>query len=416
MHQKILLETSIKQEGRFLLTHRMEQALQILQLPRLDLQDLIQQELEKNPLLERKEQKTVSIDPSFLPEKKSLFSSLEEQIHYLFSSKDLPIAQEIIKHIDRKGYLSVSLEELSTHLQKDLILLEKILLQIHKKMEPAGIGSRSLQECLFLQIKRKSPRSLEEKIIKTQFSNLLHHRFALIQKELKITKEELQVSIQKISSLSLHPGGSFFEELAPSRFPDIVLKKRKNTWHISIHQEEIFTLPISSYLSKDKEEKKQMHDWISSGKWLMQSLTRRKDLLLKLTIYLVKKQNAFFEGTGNLQPIHMKEAAEELGMHESTISRAVYEKYIDCPKGIFSIRSFFTYSLRTSSGKTSNAFALQTLQKLVAEEKKAFSDNDLSQKLKDRGVYCSRRTITKYRKKLKIPSSIRRNWTKSTPL
>jgi RNA polymerase sigma-54 factor len=434
-----------KQENRLIMTHIMRRSLYILELPILELKPYIQIEIEKNPLLEIIEKKTdiklkketledidfdklnlqnfekshldyfFPKDPSYekkciIKEKKSFFDHLMLQAKDEFNKENLKIAQEIIGNLDEKGYFTIPIEELSFILNTSKETIERVL-EIIKTFDPQGVCAKNLQECLLLQA--KDP--LVFNTLKNHFTELLKNQLSQISKKLKISPLALQHVLKEISRMYFSPRSQFEDFDSSIIIPDIFLKKEGKNWIIEINEKDLPRFQINETYKKllptlkAIEEKNFIKDNLTSANLLIKSLLKRRSTLKNIATYILKKQLSYFK-EDVLIPMSIKEVSQALNLHESTVARAISNKYIDCPKGLLPLKAFFSSSIKTQQGEVCKSSAMSILKNLVTGEdkKKPFSDKELSQKMLNKGFFIKRRTITKYRRKMKIGSCYQR--------
>lgn len=403
----------LRQAPIFTLSQEMITSFQVLQMPLIELREWLKSEIEGNPVLEFQENTSnpeIAIDN--LPEYNvSLFEYLMGQARLtFFEPEELRQAELIIGNLDEKGFFTETAGA-------DQRILKEI-----QTFDPPGIAACGLQECLLIQLRFKGKKdTLGYALIKDHFDDLLHYRISTLQKDLKCSRTNLLKAIQELSSLDMHPGYRFRQQPNYTIIPDVLIRKEdEGTWKIEINEEDIPDFKVSrKYLDQLKnpdlgpQERAFLCRYIAAGKWISYILLKRNKTLKELTQYLVKTQDAFLSGKTSFPlPMTMKEIAREIGLHESTIARAVRDKYIASPCGLLPLRSLFTNALKTSAGEDISSQAIkQLLPKLIAEEDKALphTDADLSHKMKTLGLSCARRTISKYRRLLKIaPASQRK--------
>lgn len=417
----------------------MQQAFFVLQLPQVELAEWIHLQIEQNPLLHIQETKGPirqileeeeldfnirnfeilnHLDDSFktaiFPEDQdrltsqeeilsnsiSLYDHLKEQAQEMFSGKDLKEAEKIIASLDHLGFLG------TTAVNEDI-------LKIVQTFDPPGIAARDLRESLLLQLKYKGEEnSLLYTIISLHFQDLLHNRFLDLEKKLELPAHTLKKRIRKkLFSLNFQPAAKFTRDYTQALIPDIYVYKIGHEWHIEI--DESF-LPSFNLIHFDNNatDKSYIKSHITQGKWLLHIIRRRHTTLKTISSYLLKHQQAFFNGDlHQLIPLNMQQAAQEIGLHASTIARATSHKYISTPHGIFALRNFFSHALKTSHHKpVSHHTVKQLLLNLIKQENKQMplSDEQIVEIFLTKGINCARRTITKYRKHLHIPSSLKR--------
>jgi RNA polymerase sigma-54 factor len=422
MKNHLFLKLQGAQKQKLILTQKMRQAFHVLALPILELKEYVNEEIEQNPLYEKKDsfnEKFLSFNEyhsrnneeifNKIAQKKSLFDHLMFQAREIFNTKEeLLIAEVIFSNLNPKGFLELPISELGESLKikegKILSVLEKV-----QTFEPQGICARNLQECFLIQLKEKSKeKSLAYELINNHFQDFLNNRKNLLLKNLKISKEALQIIFDDIKSLKINPSSDFYDEKAPLLIPDIRIKFEKFKWKVLINEKEIPDFSINEKISNiciQREEKKFAQSNILKGKWLKDAIENRRKILGRITFFLIKKQKEFFLGIGGLRPLNLKSVANELNMHVSSISRAVANKYIECPVGIFPLKYFFSYSINSTD--ISNKTGIDFLKKIIEEEDKGrpLSDDALCRELANRGINIARRTISKYRRKLVIASA-----------
>lgn len=351
--------------------------------------------------------------------KPTLFEHLMTQAAEVFEGEELKIAETVIGNLDEKGFLSGSLQEIAQLNQwKEEILIS--VLKIIQTFDPAGVGAANLQEALLLQLIRLGQENtLAYRILKDHYQDLLHNRLPDIQKKLKCPLPEINNTIEKwIAKLDLHPGTQFSKEPVQLISPDLVVEQEGDKLKIVMHEDSIPNLRINrKYLRmlKDQELNPETKEFIQqkilSAKWLMRNVFERNSTLEKIGQAITEKQREFFvDPEGKLIPMTMKEMAEELDLHESTIARAVANKYLHSERGLFPIRYFFTNALACRQGKISTQTVRDVLLQLIKNEnkRKPLSDEALANEIKKSGIDCARRTVAKYRSELKIGNAHQR--------
>lgn len=402
------LQLNIKAERKLTFSLALRQAVEILQMPQQQLATWLQNEVEKNPLLEIPEQVGArEIDD--IPYRPSLYENLCKEARETFSSAwELKVAEVLIGSLDDRGFLATPLEEIAAFFQTRLEDIEPILIKIHS-FDPPGIGARHLQESLLIQLRRQKEKgSLAYQIVADHFEDLLQGRYTQIKKNMQIAPEELSAAIQKLAKLQLRPAAGFEKTSAPTALADLKAVKIDQEWQIEMVEDEFPLIQIRQDLPNllpklAAEEKKSVKHWLISAKWLLRSLSRRNRLLISLTTHLLKKQGAYLERKGPLQQVGASDLAELLAVHESTIHRALSDKLLEGPWGLISLRSLLSQSAATEHHK-------QLLQRLIEQENKCspLTDEELSQLLHKKGISIARRTIAKYRKELNVGSAAHR--------
>ena len=460
------------------LSPQLQQSLLILQTPLLELRNLVQQEMETNPVLEelpedpgaddRGELET-SADENFKNEFEKLASLDEEWRDYMaqsasysfdgrrgskeadekrqflfdsipvqetlqqnliaqlnqtvLSADDRKVAELIIGNIDDDGFLRSTPEEMALNSGVPQDDFERMLALI-QTFYPAGVGARDLRECLLIQLRRQGKeQSLEYRMVSEHMDDLGRHRFPEIARRMEINVEEVQKIADNIARLNPRPGQVF--AAAPQNYvlPDVIVEKVDDEYQISLNNEQIPHLRISN-LYKDiiasgdaqtSDVKDYIRDKIRSGKFLIRSIHQRQQTILNIAQQIVSRQRDFLEhGPSHLKPMTMAEVAEVVGVHETTVSRAVSGKYMATPQGVFEMKYFFTGGYQTASGESlSNTSVKQAVLDLVKHESGSapLSDHEIVEILSERGIPIARRTVAKYRTGLNIlPSHMRRKY------
>ena len=460
------------------LSPQLQQSLLILQTPLLELRNLVQQEMETNPVLEelpedpgaddRGELET-SADENFKNEFEKLASLDEEWRDYMaqsasysfdgrrgskeadekrqflfdsipvqetlqqnliaqlnqtvLSADDRKVAELIIGNIDDDGFLRSTPEEMALNSGVPQDDFERMLALI-QTFYPAGVGARDLRECLLIQLRRQGKeQSLEYRIVSEHMDDLGRHRFPEIARRMEINVEEVQKIADNIARLNPRPGQVF--AAAPQNYvlPDVIVEKVDDEYQISLNNEQIPHLRISNLYkdiiasgeSQTSEVKDYIRDKIRSGKFLIRSIHQRQQTILNIAQQIVSRQRDFLEhGPSHLKPMTMAEVAEVVGVHETTVSRAVSGKYMATPQGVFEMKYFFTGGYQTASGESlSNTSVKQAVLDLVKHESGSapLSDHEIVEILSERGIPIARRTVAKYRTGLNIlPSHMRRKY------
>ena len=463
---KISLVQNIKQSQKMTLTPQLLKAIKLLELNNIDLDNYLQQEILDNPLLEKEaddqslkdnindndknlssqdksesslshntdsegspsfdtanlyESSSTSIDniiEETIESKNSLYQIITDQINISFQNKiDRLIALSILEFIEPNGYLKVSTKELSIDLNIDLLRIEKIL-KVLKSFEPLGIFSNDLEEFLTLQLKSQNLLDNNLKLLLKNLTILANENIFSISKKLKIDKEKLKDSLDMLKRCSAAPIDTDGDLISNINSPDIIVEKDKNEWIVSLNEE---TLPkvivLTGYweeLSRkklSKEDKKYLSANFLAGKGLVKALEQRASTILKVAKEIIKKQEKFLDqGVMGLRPLKLKDIAEELDIHESTVSRITNSKTIYTPRGTYDLKFFFSKSLNTLSSDDglSSKVVKEKIIQLINNEEKVLSDNKLSKLLKEEGINVARRTVTKYREEMTLPPSHQR--------
>lgn len=447
---------NITQEQKLIMTQQMQLSVKILQMSGIELQEYIDKEIQENPVLDAKYEDLTGKDNKddidykelvkflefdnygsqsyehydnsdevspfqFISNQKSFGEFLEEQVLEL--NKDeytKTLCRYIINSLDEKGYLSVPLKNLAEELHISEDDMEDIL-YIIQSLEPYGVGARDLKECLKIQLKCKGvfDENLLE-IIDNHLEDIAENRYANIAKSLKITAKEAQNYGDAIKKLEPKPSRGFYNgEETKYIAPDAYIRNIDGEYFIIMNDSLAPKLSVNSIykeilnMDKDKDAVKYVKDKMNSAMFLMKSVESRKSTIYRVLEKIVEKQKDSLDyGEDHLHPMTLKEVAEELNLHESTISRAIRDKYVYTPKGIIKIKKFFTQGIVTNgfSEDISTVNIKNAIKKLIDEEnkKKPISDQNICDKLNDMNMNISRRTVAKYREELGIKSSSKR--------
>ena len=460
------------------LSPQLQQSLLVLQTPLLELRNLVQQEMETNPVLEElpdelgpdaQGEGKPSVDDNFKNEFEKLASLDEEWRDYMAQStgsgtdsfrssreakdkrqflfdsiavqetlqqnllgqlnqsalnaSDLKAAQFIVGNIDDNGFLQSTPEEMALNSGIPKEDFEKMVVLI-QSFYPPGVGARDLRECLLIQLKREGKEnSVEYKMVSEYMEDLGRRRFPEIARRMGISVEEVQKTADNIGRLNPRPGQVFAASPQNYVLPDVTVEKVDGEYQIILNNEQIPHLRISN-LYKDiiasgntqsSEVKDYIRDKIRSGKFLIRSIHQRQQTISNIAQQIVARQCDFLEhGPSHLKPMTMKEVADAVGVHETTVSRAVSGKYMATPQGVFEMKYFFTPGYQTATGASlSNTSVKEAILDLVKREdgNEPLSDNEIVEILSERGIPIARRTVAKYRTELNIlPSHMRRKY------
>lgn len=345
-------------------------------------------------------------------------------------SKVEEIAEKIISTLDARngGYFKTSLRDLlpAASTEEDLDMAEEAL-QVVQTLEPAGIAARSLSECLLNQLSPDIPGYDDLKIlIDGHLEDLAENRMPLVEKKTGLSIERIQQAKAELQHLNPKPGAAFLETHVQVVSPDVRLEQDSDgNYEIRLEDDRVPSLRISDYyrqrLADPKattEEREFIRRKIESANWLIEAIQQRRSTVKKVAKAIVDYQRKFLEeGPEFIEPLKMQQIADQVGVHVTTISRAVDDKWIQTPRGIFPLKRFFVHGTRSEGGED---VAWETIRLRLTEiidnedKQKPYSDDDLVKELGKLGLNVARRTITKYRKKLNIPSSRqRKDWTKN---
>jgi RNA polymerase sigma-54 factor len=472
--------TQLKQEMK--INPRLYQAMDLLYMPLLDLQQHIKQEMLNNPFLDLEEpqvtedemapvekekekeekEKAEEIDweeilldgfeaggrraeyeekEYYEPvsvELRDLYDHLRDQLVLLrLSPRELLLGEEIIGNIDENGYLTCSVDEVIRGLNlwieeagEDWAQEEgeeltpfsaaegEAMLRTLQSFDPPGIAARDLRECLLLQLRDgELEDTLAHRIVNDFFDQLINHRWSEISKELSITPKDVQTAADEVAKLDPKPGLKY--SAPPDNYitPDLIVEKIDGEYLVFLNDTSLPRLKLSrAYreIAKDKskfkgENKEFISSKLNSANWMIQAIEQRRQTMLKVMNFIVDRQREFFEkGVQYLKPLTLREVAEVISMHESTVSRVTNEKFVQTPRGVLPLKFFFSSGLSTTSGEDVSARGIKAkIQKLVADEepKRPLTDQAIVNILKDEGIQIARRTVAKYRDQLGILSA-----------
>src|SRR5690606_38009816 len=485
--------TQLKQEMK--INPRLYQAMDLLYMPLLDLQQHLKQELLNNPFLEMAEEAEVE-ETVEEPEKETedeidweeillngfetggrreeyeereyfepvsvatrdLADHLHDQLTLLrLSPRELLLGEEIIGNISDEGYLECSLEEVvrslnefleeegaewgETEAERRRYTFEDAeeMLSVIQGFDPPGIAARDLRECILLQLRDEitqelsgsngnldyTPGELEDifesrlcyRIARDYFDQLINHRWSEISKDLSITPKDVQDAADEIAKLDPKPGLKYGNHGDNYITPDLVVEKVGDEYLVFLNDTNLPRLKLSKTyreIAKDKkkfagENKEFISNKLNSANWMIQAIEQRRQTMLKVMNFIVDRQREFFErGVQYLKPLTLREVAEVIDMHESTVSRVTNEKFVQTPRGVLPLKFFFSSGLSTTSGEEVSARGIKAqIQKLVAEENpaKPLTDQAIVNILKKEGIQIARRTVAKYRDQLGILSA-----------
>lgn len=468
-------ELKVEQSQKLVMTPELQQAITLLQFSSVELLDYVEKEILNNPVLEVKEGMNEEEEGEEFQEKagettdagedesapfdlKEYFSeedsyhrdytpdyrekddlkhsdsgyyssnshlweeSLDNHLHFQLNTLNLDckkqlIGEYIIGNLDSKGYLQGSLSEHVQYLGISTGEFEEVL-AIVQSFEPPGVAARSLKECLLLQLQgQKNTPPFVKYIIEGHLEDIAEGRYKKIARVLGITVKELQQGLDVIRNLNPKPGASFkSNETIKYIYPDLIVKEVGDEYEIIINDNtpSLFINPFYRRLlsSQGEEVDEFVKKRMESALWLIKSIERRRLTLYKVAKEITAIQAPFFEkGLQYLQPLTMKDIAEKINMHESTVSRATTNKYMQTPRGLFPLKFFFSSGIEGIKGEKHSAESIRSQLKSFVEQENPvapLSDQRLADLLKERGINASRRTITKYRKELNIPSSYKR--------
>ena len=447
------------------LTPQLQQSIRLLQLSTLELEQELEKYLQENPLLEREEEEyalrppannekesgtteppesetapPLTDDESWLGEERSYSSSpgsfddddsdyqdvqaattsLREHLSWQLGLMSLPtrdrtLVQCLIEALDDDGYLTQTLDDLSETLPPELeIETEELQIALNhlQHFDPTGVGARNAQECLALQLEAlpaDETQVLALKIVHQHLDLLAGRDFAKIKKLIECDDEQLRNAQFLIRSLNPRPGAQYAALDARYITPDVVVRKIRGQWTVNINSDAFPRLRINSLYAQilSRQRGSGLAGQLQEARWLIKNVQQRFDTILRVAQSIVDRQRQFFDhGEVAMRPLVLREIADILGLHESTVSRVTTQKYMATPRGIFELKYFFGSHVATEAGGACSATAIRALikQLIGAEEpKKPLSDSQISEVLGQQGIVVARRTIAKYREALNIP-------------
>ena len=447
------LKLNISQKQKLILTQIMQQSINVLQMSAYDLREYIEKEFEENPILEADFNLIESKDNidntqlskylndrydenynyqhnnedeasvfNFISDKKSLKDYLYEQLGEIKSDiKIKKVVSYMIESLDSRGYLENTLEEICSDLGIDKEKVQNAL-EILQSLEPCGIGARDLKECLLIQLKNKG---ILDEIIKEIVLKYLEYiadcKYNYIAKELKITPKEVQAYGDIIKSLEPKPSRGYYTgEEVKFIIPDAYIVKIGDKYNVIMNKDIIPNITINNLYKqeilngKNKKEVEYVKEKVNDAMGLINDIEQRNNTILKLLECIVKKQKAYFEnGQEYLKPMTLRDLADEMALHESTVSRAIKDKYILTSRGTVKIKDLFCNGIVSSGingeGVSTNTIKNKIKQLIQLENKnKPLSDQAICDLLKKEHIDISRRTVAKYREELGIKSSSKR--------
>ncbi len=349
---------------------------------------------------------------------------LEALALHRLSEKDQRIAQTLIGCLDLKGYLTASYDEvrqiLAPQMTADDDEIDSMLHLVQSLSDP-GIGARDLAECLTLQLKVQPPNTPglmdARKIVCEHLSLLSARRYNALAEALDMERSALAEVFRLIQSLDPKPGERLTVRPAPAVAPDAIVQRRNGEWTIALARESAQKIQISPHYQQyldgdDQNTRRYLKDHLREAHWFIRSLQQRDQTILNVATQIVYVQNGFMdEGDRALLPLTLRDVGKTLGIHESTVSRAVDHKYLLTPHGLFPMKYFFSAGLGAHSGSQTSARSAQArIRKMIESESplKPISDNQLATKLGEEGISIARRTVAKYREQMKIPPATQR--------
>ena len=373
-------------------------------------------------------------------EARDLSDHLRDQVRLLdLSPRDHLLADEFIGNINDEGYLTATLEQILSGINAVIAEAEAAaedereaprftmpeverMLRTIQSLEPAGVGARTLQECLTLQLHEAGlVDTLAERLIREFFDDLLAHRWVEIGRRIGVAPGEVQAAADAVARLTPKPGLGYATRAADYVTPDLIVERIDGEYLVFVNDGDLPRLRVSrayQEVARDKrkfdaESKEFISSRLSAAQWLIQAIEQRRQTMLKVMHFIVDRQKEFFEkGIQGLRPLTLREVADAIGMHESTVSRVTHEKYVQTPRGVLPLKFFFSSGLRSSEGDDVSARGIRAaIEKMIAEEDPhaPLTDQAIVERLERDGVQIARRTVAKYRDQLGVlPARLRK--------
>jgi RNA polymerase sigma-54 factor len=479
------LKQTVKLTQSLVMTPQLQQAIKLLQLSRLELQNTIQQELVENPVLEEaleEESNSAELvadenepgEPATTPEPTQVqapevdtptpstddmvgdvdwesymeskpqtslsrgdddrpaldanltpATSLTDHLIWQLGFVDLSelereIALRIVWNLNDDGYLQEDLEAIAADTQTDLATVEKVLVRV-QELDPVGVAARNLPECLLIQMRVAGiTEGLAVRMVEQHIDGLQKHDFRGIARAENVELSEVAIAAKLIGSFEPRPGRQYAGDEPVYITPDIFVHKLGDEYHVVLNEDGMPKLRVSAayrevLANKDgngKQTREYVREKLRSAIWLIKSIHQRQRTIVRVMESIIRFQREFFDkGPEHLRPLNLRDVADDIGMHESTVSRVTTNKYAQTPHGVFELKFFFNSSIRTSDGDgiASESVKEKILQIIKGEDpRNPLSDQKIAEMLSDASIQIARRTVTKYREALRILSSTRR--------
>ncbi len=472
----------LKLSQQLTMTPQLQQAIRLLQLPVMELQTQIQTALDENLMLEVEEPEasadetpaeaasadsdepeemsdvdvepevavaaeadwadTQKTGPSEAPKSSDPRTTIEYadrseetlRDHLLWQlelenldARTTAIGQAIIDAINDDGYLTDDLDTIRATLAPDVLVsvedIEHVLVKLVQQFDPAGIGARSVSECLQLQLGQLAADTpgvdLAKRIAAEHLSLVAEHQYGVLKRLLRTSDGELEAAIALVRACQPRPGANVFTAPPEYVVPDVFVRRHEGQWVVELNNSMSPQLRVNQLYAGSLgrgEEYDALKAQLQEARWLIRSLEIRNETLLKVALTIVQRQTEFLEqGEEHMRPMVLRDVAEAIEMHESTVSRVTTNKYMHTPRGVFEFRYFFSSHVAGEEGDQSSTAVRAKIRKLVSAEdpEKPLSDSQIAQMLSEGGVTVARRTVAKYREAMKIPSSSDRKRSKS---
>ena len=432
------MRLAIRPSHKLIVTPQLRQAISLLQLPHAAFKEYLQKKQSENPLLQfdgneplidkiratvkraKEEQETPPAEQIAAPAPSFQDHLLHQLRMSLADESQLFIAEELVEQLDGNGYLRISLEEFSK--EKDFSPGQaQEVLEVIQALEPYGVGARDLRECLLIQLRNQGEeKSLAYQIVSHCFKELSQKKYQEISQKLKVSLVSIQSALKRISRLNPKPGAFFLkEERNMAVIPDIFVETHRNTYKIIFKDTELPALKINPEYKRllgnpelSEETREFIQGQLKNALWLVRAVDQRKENLRKVVQTIVQIQkDALLKDLSLFKPLTLNQVAEKTHLHLSTVSRLISNKYAATPQGTYSLKSFFSGKFQTRHGEpASSRNIFSRIQQFLSNEEneKPLTDQMIAESLRQEGISISRRTVAKYRSRLKIPSSFLR--------
>ncbi len=428
------LSFNLKQEQtlKLTLTPQLRQAIEILQLSSVELLEYLHEQQMENPLIELEGLYQYIHDvpiASFRPqsEEKNWFNqvlsaaeTLQERLEaqlleFPLTDEDKQIGKFLIGNVDERGYLDITATDAAAFLGVPEAKIEEVIACL-QQMDPPGVCARDLKECLLLQLRRLAPDDwLAARLVDEALEELAQGKIQLLAQQYGVSPAMLQQAFDRIQSLNPHPGLAFSAETPRYLVPDVQIEKVNGDYVVILLDHWLPHFRINPAYrqmihNSDEQVAGYLREKLNAALWIAKSIEQRRQTLYRVVECLVEEQRDFLEkGKAFLRPLTLRQVADKLGMHESTVSRATSGKYAQTPRGLIELKAFFSHSIGTEEEISPERVKLRIKELVDGEDKrKPLSDQKLAELLSMEGICLSRRTVAKYREEMRIPSSAKR--------
>lgn len=438
----IEIKTGISLQTKQALSQMQVESLNILAMSMTELKDFLQKEEIENPLLEFSAERGEEAAPVTYKETERFYNGTERensrenelyeiedseksiedlvnmQLHWKkISETDRKIVDFCVQSIEQSGYFLIPVLEIAKRLNVPEEQAGKVLSML-KELEPQGIFASGLEECLLIQVQGMDEEEILSEMIKHHLQNIAEGKISTISRALKLSSAEVRKMIHVIKGLNPRPLNGIGGDKAQYIVPDVLLSHQDGVWNIELNDKWTGNLQSNDYYihmmetAQDQELKSYFENKLRRARFIINAVEQRRETLTGITREILKRQEPYFLGTGQLKPMTLEEIADALEIHKSTVSRAIRDKYLRAPSGCFLFRSLFTTGISSGDGNgdvSRNAVKAKLKELIAAEDKKKpWSDEQLAGLLQDAGMPISRRTVAKYRMELGIGGAFQR--------